>query len=51
MRKRRLWITSQIMRDCWKKALYYKEEHSDEAWEKLVLNLKVIGLCREYIVR
>lgn len=51
MRKRRLWITGQIMRDCWIKALHYKDEHSDEAWEKFVLNLKIVSLCREYILR
>jgi len=51
MRKRRFWITGQILRDCWSKALYYKDRQSDEDWEKLALNLKVISLCKEYILR
>lgn len=55
MRKRRLWITSQIMHECWVKSLnYYKQysnQQSDEAWEMLVHNLKIVSLCREYIMR
>lgn len=50
MRKRSLWITGQIFRDCWKEARYYLAKDSEEAFEKVVLNLKVVDLCREYIL-
>lgn len=51
MWKRRLWMTGQILRDCWNEACYYITRDSEEAFEKVVLNLKIIDLCREYILR
>ena len=51
MRKRRLWITSQIMSDCWKEVHYYENKNSQEALDKVVHNLKIIALCKEYIMR